>query len=62
MLKFDKRRLQQVLLNLLSNAVKFQTGGIIRVETEVIFEDNWGNVPMLQVTVTDQGIGMSEEE
>ena len=29
---------------------------------EVNFGDFWGNTPMLQVTVADQGIGMSEEE
>ena len=31
-IKFDKRRLQQVLLNLLSNACKFQTSGEILVD------------------------------
>ena len=31
LLKFDKRRLQQVLVNLLSNACKFQQKGVIKV-------------------------------
>ena len=50
------------MLNLLSNAVKFQKSGIIKVMAEVNFGDFWGNTPMLQVTVADQGIGMVEEE
>ena len=35
-LKFDKRRLQQVLMNLLSNAIKHQTQGEIKVEAMII--------------------------
>ena len=35
-LKFDKRRLQQVLINLLSNAIKHQTQGEIKVEAMII--------------------------
>ena len=33
--KFDKRRLQQVLLNLLSNAVKYSHKGTIRVSMQM---------------------------
>ena len=35
-IKFDIRRLQQVVLNLLSNAVKFQKEGVIKVCSEVV--------------------------
>ena len=37
MIKFDKRRLQQVLLNLLSNACKFQTTGHIQVKASCAY-------------------------
>ena len=50
------------MLNLLSNAVKFQSSGIIKIQAEVNFKDFLGELPMLEVFVWDQGIGMSEEE
>ena len=56
---FDKRRLQQVLLNLLSNATKFQSSGTIRVFTAL---QSKGSDDLIEVTVKDQGLGMTEEE
>ena len=37
-LKFDKRRLQQVLLNLLNNAIKFQRHGQIKLSAKVVVQ------------------------
>ncbi len=56
----DFLRLNQVLLNLLSNALKFTpSGGSIRLEIQQIQKKN-GRV-RLRFTVSDTGIGMSEE-
>ncbi|HEV2576287.1 MAG TPA: PAS domain S-box protein [Acidobacteriaceae bacterium] len=52
----DSVRLRQILYNLLSNAVKFTAvGGSVTVGAE-------GNGTAVRVTVTDTGIGMSQEE
>lgn len=56
LLDADRLRFEQVLSNLLSNAIKYSpNGGEIRVLARQV-EDN------LQVNVTDQGIGMTEEQ
>ncbi len=56
----DSLRLNQVLINLLSNALKFTpAGGQIRLEIQQIQKKN-GRV-RLRFTVSDTGIGMSEE-
>ena len=59
-IKFDKRRLQQVLLNLLSNAVKFTSKGIVTVSTLVI--ETTQNNYFLEITVEDEGIGLTRED
>jgi PAS domain S-box-containing protein len=52
----DLVRLAQVFSNLLSNAAKFTEGpGVVRLTAEAAG-------PEIQVSVTDTGIGMSEEE
>ncbi len=52
----DKDKMGQVLKNILSNAVKYSPeGGVIRVAGEV-FEDYY------QVSVEDQGMGMTPEQ
>jgi len=55
----DPTRLRQILLNLLGNAVKFTTQGKIGL---VVWLDQTSPVsPMLQIEVSDTGIGMSAE-
>lgn len=56
-LRADELRLRQILLNLLSNAVKFTPeGGLVTVRAAVQPSGD------LCLSVTDTGIGMSEEE
>jgi len=57
LLNADERKTKQMLLNLLSNAIKFTPkGGTVTVSAAV---DGRGG---LNLTVTDNGIGMSEAE
>jgi len=52
----DPTRLRQILLNLLSNAIKFTEQGGIRVSARLLAEQR-----LLEVRVTDTGIGISPE-
>jgi len=53
----DERSMKQCLLNLLSNAIKFShLGGQVTIDALIDFEG------CTALTVTDQGIGMNEEE
>jgi signal transduction histidine kinase/CheY-like chemotaxis protein len=57
----DDQRLTQVITNLLSNAVKFTPEqGLIRLETQLLEEEN--DLCTLCITVSDTGIGISEEQ
>ena len=57
----DDQRLAQILTNLLSNAVKFtHEGGEIHLEASLVSEVD-GNCE-LQISVTDDGIGISLEQ
>jgi PAS domain S-box-containing protein len=53
----DERSLKQILLNLLSNAVKFTGSG-----GQVVLSARMNARGELEITVSDTGIGMSEEE
>lgn len=56
----DPGRIQGILLHLLSNAIKFTSSGSIHVEIKLgkqIDEKNY----IIQIIVTDTGIGISEE-
>ena len=58
--KYDKRRLQQVLLNLLSNAVKYSQKGIIDVSMQML--ELTKETALLEIKVTDEGVGLSRIE
>ena len=59
-LKGDDQRISQIITNLLGNAVKFTPEkGSIKLETTFKGEENGKCV--IQVTVTDSGIGISKE-
>ena len=56
LIQADRRAVRQILLNLLSNAVKFSdTGGHVDIDAQAIDGD-------LELSVTDNGSGMSAEE
>lgn len=56
LIQADRRAVRQILLNLLSNAVKFSDkGGNIEIDAQAIDGD-------LELSVTDNGAGMSAEE
>jgi len=57
----DDQRLMQVITNLLSNAVKFTPDyGTISFDAQLMEEEN--GICTLQMTVTDNGIGISHEQ
>ena len=59
-LEGDPLRLGQILANLVSNALKFSTGGnvIVKVRTATLADQD----VELRCSVSDEGIGMSEEQ
>ena len=59
-LRGDPLRLGQVLTNLVGNAIKFTEQGEISIKVEEVSRES-GKV-RLQFSVTDSGIGLSEEE
>ncbi|MEY4550535.1 MAG: hypothetical protein RL685_6730, partial [Pseudomonadota bacterium] len=53
---YDAQKLRQVLINLMSNACKFTSNGRVQLEVSV---DGLG---WLEISVSDTGIGMTEEQ
>jgi len=57
----DEKRLKQVITNLLANAIKFTPEqGEISLESRVLSIDN--GIITLQITVSDNGIGIAKEQ
>ena len=59
-IRSDPTRVRQVLINLVSNAVKFTNEGSIDVGVSLL--RRVGRGPLLKVTVSDTGIGMTESQ
>jgi len=60
-IKSDRQRLKQVLLNLLTNAVKYnRDNGDISISIKVMPQNGGGNT-MVRISITDTGLGISEE-
>ena len=58
-LKGDSLRLEQVLYNIIGNSLKFTNEGYIKVEANVL--KSFLNQQTISISITDTGIGMSEE-
>ncbi|MBN2864718.1 MAG: CHASE domain-containing protein [Thiotrichales bacterium] len=56
----DELRLDQVLSNLLSNALKFTANGLVTLEISLV--ESQGNQATIQFSVSDTGIGLTQEE
>ena len=55
----DPTRLNQILINLAGNAIKFTANGGVTIDINEI--NRQGNMSMLQFSIIDTGIGISEE-
>ncbi|HAT72616.1 MAG TPA: hypothetical protein DCS63_07355 [Elusimicrobia bacterium] len=62
-LRTDRRRLFQCLINLLSNAAKFTLKGEVTIKAETVKNpDDPAAADIAEITVTDTGIGIKEED
>ncbi len=55
----NSHRIRQVITNLLVNAIKYGDGGLISINLELT---NQSKISYWQLSVSDQGIGLSEDE
>lgn len=56
----DYSRLRQILINIVGNAIKFTQSGSVEINVEPILQNE--TMSALRFTISDTGIGMSEEE
>ncbi len=59
-LKGDPGRIRQILTNLIGNAIKFTAEGEVVLRVELV--ESKEDTPVVRFSVTDTGIGMTEEE
>lgn len=59
-IRIDPMRLRQILSNLVSNAIKFTDQGSVDVQIKCLPDNN--QQAMLELTVTDTGIGIAEQD
>lgn len=59
-LRGDRKRLSQVLANLIGNAIKFSDGGVVKVKVRVAPSEHGARD--LEISVSDQGIGIRPEK
>ncbi len=52
----DPLRLQQVLTNLLSNALRYTHEGTVRIECQILSEQEW------KIAISDTGVGIEEKD
>jgi hypothetical protein len=57
----DPTRLRQILFNLLNNALKFTTEGHVSLHAQRVVQIDKNKV-QIQLTITDTGIGLSQEQ
>src|SRR5262245_7830823 len=55
----DPTRVRQILINLLGNAIKFTAAGSVRICARYLDD---GPAPVLQIDVSDTGIGIAPEQ
>lgn len=59
----DQNRIKQILLNIIGNAIKFtRTGGVNVLVAAGAFETHSPTTQAINITVSDTGIGLSEEQ
>ena len=58
----DDVRLRQVITNLVGNAIKFTAEGEVKIKTRFIEASDENPNPMLEFSISDTGIGMTEEQ
>ncbi|MDX2351793.1 CHASE domain-containing protein [Stutzerimonas xanthomarina] len=58
----DRARLQQILRNLVTNALKFTEQGSVDIHVSSRPAESPGDEDMLQISVTDTGIGIAEDQ